>query len=69
MMDIKGALHHWFIFFLEKKTARGAVNNKIMPNRKLTEQLHKPIIKKLKNKKYTHLKEATFEVLILPICN
>ena len=46
MMDIKGALHHWFIFFLEKKTARGAVNNKIMQNRKLTEQLHKPIIKK-----------------------
>ena len=67
MMDIKEALLLWFMDFL--------INNlqvchiKSIPNKQLADQLHKPIIKKIKRKKYIlHLK-AIFGILILQICN
>ena len=37
--------------FGKKETSGGAVKNEIMQNKKLTEELHKPIIKKFKNSK------------------
>ena len=39
------------ISFLIKKTAGGAVKNKIMQNKELAEELHKPIIRKFKKGK------------------
>ena len=35
--------------FFDKKTAVGAVKNEIMQNKELADELHKPIIKKLKS--------------------
>ena len=35
--------------FFDKKTAAGAVKNEIMQNKELPDELHKPIIKKLKS--------------------
>ena len=32
--------------FLDKKTSGGTVKNKIMSNKQLAEELHKPIIRK-----------------------
>ena len=55
MMDIKGVLLQWFIKFFIKKTTHGAIENEIMQNKELAEELHKPIIRKLENEKYTYL--------------
>ena len=38
--------------FFDKKTAGGAVKNETIQNKELAEELHKPIIKKLKKEKY-----------------
>ena len=44
--------------------------NENISNKELADELHKPIIRKLKKKKrYTHLLQKIFEVLILQICN
>ena len=40
-----------------------------MSNQELAKGLHKPIIRKFENKKYTHLLQIIFGVLILLICN
>ena len=37
--------------FFDKKTTGGAVKNEIMQNKKLDEELHKPIIKKFEKRK------------------
>ena len=47
----QGSLASLVYIFFEQKTARGAVNNKVMQNRKLAEWLHKPVIKKIKKQK------------------
>ena len=49
MMNIKEVQLQWFIRFFYKKTAVGAVKNEIMQNKELADELHKPIIKKLKS--------------------
>ena len=41
--------------FFDKKTSGSAAKNENMTNQKLTEELHKPIIRKLENKNYIHL--------------
>ena len=41
--------------FFDKKSSGGAVKNEVVPNQELVEESHKPIIRKWKNKKYTHL--------------
>ena len=50
MMDINADLPQWFTNFLIKKSTGSGVNthanNKIKQNDQLTEELHKPIIKK-----------------------
>ena len=59
MMDISVDLLRWFINVLIKKSALltdksasgGAIKNKIMSNKKLAEELHKPIIRKFGRKK------------------
>ena len=50
-MDIKGVLLRWFINFLIKKTSGGAVKNGSMSNQESAEELHKPVIKKIKKQK------------------
>ena len=52
MMDIKRILAQWFINFLIKKTAGGAVKNNLQ-NEELAKELHKPIIRKFEKKKIT----------------
>ena len=53
-------------FFDKKSSGRGI---KSIPNKQLADKLHKPIIKKIKRKKYIlHLK-TIFGILILQICN
>ena len=59
--------------FFDKKssnanTSGSVVKGEIMQNQELAEEL-KPIIKNLKNKKYTHFLKTIFGVLILLICN
>ena len=62
MIDIKEILLQWFINFFDKKSASGAatlawsetlatqnksaIKNEIMSNKKLSKELHKPIIRK-----------------------
>ena len=43
--------HIWVCKFLDKKTSGGTVKNKNTSNKELTEELHKPTIKKLKKRK------------------
>ena len=50
-MDIKEVLLQWLIIFLLKKTSGSGIKNEIISNKELAEELHKPIIKKLKKRK------------------
>ena len=45
------------------------IKNENISNKELGEELHKPFIRKFEKRKYAHLLETIFEVLILPICN
>ena len=55
-MDIKEDWLQCFINFLMKKTSGGAIRNEIRSNKELIEELHKPVIRKLKKKeKYAYL--------------
>ena len=49
-MDIKGVLLQWFITFLRKKASGSGIKNEDMSDHKWVEELHKPIIKKMKKK-------------------
>ena len=51
MMDMKGVLLEGFLYFLIKKTSGGIVKNESVSNKELAEQLHKPIIRKFKERK------------------
>ena len=46
MMDINVSLFQWFISFFDKKSSGGRAKNQIILNKKLAEELHKPIIRK-----------------------
>ena len=50
--------------FCKAKSSGDAVKSKIISNHQLAEELHKPIIRSLKNKKYTHLLKKIFGVLV-----
>ena len=50
-MDINVDLLQWFINFLIKKTSAETVKNVIISNKKLAEDLHKSIIRKLEKRK------------------
>ena len=53
--------------FFDKKSSGSGI--KSIPNKQIADKLHKPIIKKIKRKKYIlHLK-TIFGILILQICN
>ena len=54
--------------FFHKNTSDGAGKNENMSNKDLTEELHKPIIRKFE-KSYIRLLQIIFGVLILPIWN
>ena len=43
---------------------KSAIKSKIVSNRQLAEELHKHIIKKFENRRYTHHIKTIFEVLI-----
>ena len=51
MMDIKENWLLWFINVFDKKTAGNGIKS-IPQNEQLDEELHKPIIKKFKKRKY-----------------
>ena len=56
--------------FFDKKTSGSGIKNENISNKELADELHKPIIRKLKKKKrYTHLLQKIFGVMILQICN
>ena len=55
--------------FFDKSSFGGGVKSEIKSKQQLAEDLHKPIIRKLKNEKYTHLLNTIFGVLIEQICN
>ena len=46
MMDINVELLQWLINVLIKKTSGETVKNEIISNKELTQELHKPIIRK-----------------------
>ena len=48
---------------------KSAIKNKIILNHELVKELHKQVIRKLKNETYTHLLKAIFGELTLSICN
>ena len=63
MMGIREVLLLWFLIFFVKKTAGGAIKNKVKQNKQLAEELHKPIINKfLKRKVYSSFKEIIWGV-------
>ena len=64
MMDIKEVLLQRFIHFLIKKTSVSGIKSKNTSNKKLAEELHKPIIRKLIKEKYIDLLLTIFGVLI-----
>ena len=49
-MDINAELLQRFINFLTKKTSGVAIKSKIISNKELAEELHKPIIRKSKKR-------------------
>ena len=51
-------------FFDKKSRGSGVNNNEIKQNEQLTEELHKPIIKKINKEKYIHHLKAIFGMLI-----
>ena len=55
MMDINIDLRQWFIVFFDKKVSGRTVKSEIISNKELAEELHKPIIRKFRKKKYTNL--------------
>ena len=57
MMDIIGVLLGWCINILIKKTSGGALENKILSNKELSEELQKPIIRKFE-------KQIVFEIIM-----
>ena len=64
-MDINVDLLQLSINFLIKKTSGSGLENENMSDQQLVEELHKPIIKKFINKKkYNHLFQTIFVVMI-----
>ena len=55
---------------LNKSNGSGIANKSASePNYQLADELHKPMIKKFKKKKFIHFLKTTFGVLIKLICN
>ena len=50
-MHLKGVLLQWFRDFLIKKTSGGTVKNENISDKELTEELHKPVIRKFEKRK------------------
>ena len=57
MIGMKDVLLLWFKNILIKKTSGSGVNNKIKQYQQLAEELHMPIIKKLKKELYSEFKD------------
>ena len=47
--------------FFDKNTFDSRIKNEDIPNKKLAEKLHKPIIRKFNKKRYTYLLQIIFE--------
>ena len=47
MMDIKEILLHWFDKFFDKKLLVAVLKMRILKKKQLSEELHKPIIRKV----------------------
>ena len=55
--------------FFDKKPSGSCMKNENISNKELAEELHKPIIRKLRKENFTHLLKTISGVLILLICN
>ena len=55
--------------FVNKMFSAGSVKSEIMSNKELADELHKLVIRKFKNEKYTYPLKILFGLLILPTCN
>ena len=68
MMDVKESLLLWVTHFLIKKSAGSGVymyaNKCAFNNKKLAQELHKPIIRKLKKEQFIQDLKTIFGVLI-----
>ena len=68
MMVINEDQLQWFTSFLVKNLLRLINLEEVVitnePNHQLTNELHKPIVRKLKKEKFIHLLETKFGVLI-----
>ena len=53
----------------DKKSSGNVVKSKIIKNKQLAEELHKPNIRNLKREEYSHLLNTIFGLLILQTCN
>ena len=51
MMDIIDVLLQWYITFFKKKTSSSGIKNKIISNKELAAELHKPVARKFKKRK------------------
>ena len=55
MIDVKEVFPWWFIIFFDKKTSvsntSGNIKREIVQNKKIAEELHKPIITKFGKRK------------------
>ena len=49
MMDIKEILLHWFDKFFDKKLLVAVLKMRILKKKQLSEELHKPIIRKVQS--------------------
>ena len=62
MIRMKDVLLLWFKNILIKKTSGSGVNNEIKQYQQLAEELHMPIIKKLKKELYSEFKDNIWGV-------
>ena len=62
MIGMKDVLLLWFKNILIKKTSGSGVNNEIKQYQQLAEELHMPIIKKLKKELYSEFKDNIWGV-------
>ena len=49
MMDIKEILLHWFDKFFDKKLLVAVLKMRILKKKQLSEELHKPIVRKVQS--------------------
>ena len=55
MMDINAYYLRWSIVFFDKKASDSGIKKKYISNKELAEEIHKPVIRKVKKRKVQSL--------------